>query len=372
MDDMYSIGGTGANNKLVSGISTSNGTSTFKVTCRATLDGVPVRLKGMVIGDAESLASNENFSATADGKWSIVELQTNTSKGPYEIRKVAVANQQQIVFVKGNDKNTAAIAFLTFNQSAYAENTFEISFDVSLKGGGLTAIALGLLPPGVDSGDAPASYGSPLHMIDALTISSDGINVGAADGATTNLNTSSYTPGAFIPPTSGFLGTTAPDTDIKPLFSKDAMGDNKNGTAGINEEDAWPANLKSFSYKANYMSGNIITATIPYKGIEDAFISGWIDFNQNGIFEDSERVTVEAPANKTSVDLSWTVPFSRIVRSTYVRLRYAENQRDLFSPTSATPGGEVEDHRILILGPAISNSMLPTKAKKIQTRLISP
>ncbi|WP_316805657.1 CshA/CshB family fibrillar adhesin-related protein [Pedobacter nototheniae] len=368
MDDMYNIGGTGTNNKLINGIrnGTDGGLSTFTVTCTATLDGVPVKLGGMVIGDAESLAAREYFNATADGKWNIVELQKNLSSGAYQIRKVNVTpgTQQRIEFVSGNDNNTAAVSFLTFNQTAYAATTFDVSFSVTLKGGGLTAIALGLLPPGVDGGDAPASYGSPLHMIDALAISSDGISATTALGATTNLNTSAYTPGALIPPVSDFLGTTGPDMDTGPLFSKDAMGDNNNGSAGVNEEDAWPAKYKSFSYKANYMPGNIITAAIPYKGSEDAYISGWIDFNQNGIFEDSERVTVAAPANQTSVNLTWTVPISRVVRSTYVRLRYAKNQNDLLSPTSATPGGEVEDHKIFIQGPAITNPMLPSKAKK--------
>ncbi|WP_131535953.1 CshA/CshB family fibrillar adhesin-related protein [Pedobacter nototheniae] len=369
MDDMYNIGGTGTNNQLVNGIrnGTDGGLSTFTVTCTATLDGIPVKLAGMVIGDAESLAASEYFNATADGKWNIVELQKNLANtNPYQVRKVNVTGttQQRMEFVKGNDDNTAAVSFLTFNQTAYAANTFDVSFSVTLKGGGLTAIALGLLPPGVDGGDAPASYGSPLHMIDALAISSDGISATIATGTPTNLNTSSYTPGALIPPTSDYLGSVGPDMDPGSLFSKDAMGDNNNGSAGVNEEDAWPAKYKSFSYKANYMPGNIITATIPYKGSEDAYISGWIDFDQNGVFDDSERVTVAAPANQTSVNLVWTVPYSRVIRSTYVRLRYGKNQSDLLSPTSATPGGEVEDHKIFIQGPAITNPMLPSKAKK--------
>ena len=369
MDDMYNIGGVGSSNKLVNGIrnGTNGGNVTFRLTCRATLEGVPVKLSGMVIGDAESLAPAEFFNATADGKWTIVEMHKNLNvTGSYDVRKVDVtATRQRIEFVKGNDNNTAAVSFLTFNETAYSPTNFDVTFDVTLKGSGLTAIALGLLPPGVDGGDAPASYGAPLHMIDKLALSSDGIASSAsATEATTNLNTAAYAPGGLIPPTAGFLGTVAPDTDPGPQYSYDAMGDNNNGSAGVLEEDAWPDMYKSFSYKAHYMPGNIINATIPYKGIENAYISGWIDFNQNGVFDESERVTVSAPANQTSVVLTWQVSVSRVIRSTYVRLRYAKNRADILSPTSSTPGGEVEDHRIYIQGPTISNPTIENRARR--------
>jgi hypothetical protein len=369
MDNMYNIGGIDGNNKLVSGIrnATDGGLSTFRVTCKASIDGKPVRLSGMVIGDAESLASNERFNATADGKWTVVELQKKTSNATgYYVRKVNVplSTLQRMEFISGNDDNTAAISFLTFNQTAYSGTNFEVTFDVTLKGGGLTALALGLLPPGVDGGDAPSSYGSPLHMIEALALSSDGIAAGDETGPSTNLNVASYKPGGLVPPITNFLGSVGPDVDAGPLFSKDALGDNNNGNAGVLEEDAWPDQFKRFSYKAYYMPGNVINATIPYKGSENAYISGWIDFNLNGIFEDSERATASAPANQTSVVLSWTVPANRIIRSTYVRLRYAKNQTDILSPTSTTPGGEVEDHRMYILGTTITNPMLPGKAQK--------
>lgn len=368
MDERYNIGGVGTNNKLVSGIrnGTDGGLSSFKVTCKATLNGVPVKLSGMVIGDAESLAGGEYFNATADGKWNIVEMQKNLSAGGYYVRKVNVlaSTKQRMEFVSGNDNNTGAVSFLTFNSTAYTGNDFEVSFEVTLKGGGLTALALGLLPPGVDGGDAPSSYGAPLHTIEAVALSSDGIAAGSDLGTTTNLNVASYNSGGLIPPTTNFLGSAGPDMDPGALYSKDALGDDNSGVAGSSEEDAWPNQYKSFSYKAYYLPGNVISATIPYKGAENAYVSGWIDFNLNGIFEESERITVAAPANQTSVVLSWVVPSNRVVSSTYVRLRYGKNQSDLFSPTSYTPGGEVEDHKIYILKELITNPMLPSKSIK--------
>ena len=368
MDDRYNIGGIGTSNKLVNGIRNgiTGGLSSFRITCKATLEGKPVKLTGMVLGDGESLAPTEYFNATADGDWNIVELQKNLLNiNPYEVRKVNVnATAQRIEFLKGNDQNTGAVSFLTFRESAFIGNDYAVTFDVTLKGSGLTAITLGLLPPGVDGGDAPATYGAPLHAVDNVTVSSDNIVAGADNGPVTNLNTLGYMSGALLASTSGYLGSGGPDVDAGSLFTKDAMGDNNNGSAGVNEEDAWPTEYKSFSYKANYMPGYNINAEITYKGTFDGYISGWIDFNQNGVFEDSERITEKAPQSGTSVTLKWKVPVSRIIRSTYVRLRYGRNLKDLQSPTSATPGGEVEDHKIYIQGPTITNPMLPGKGKK--------
>ncbi|WP_394346872.1 GEVED domain-containing protein [Pedobacter nototheniae] len=59
-------------------------------------------------------------------------------------------------------------------------------------------------------------------------------------------------------------------------------------------------------------------------------MSGWIDFDQNGIFDDSERVTVSAPANQTSVDLTWIIPANRVNKNTYVRVCVMGNQRLMF------------------------------------------
>lgn len=363
MDDMYNIGGTGSNNKLVSGIrNTTDGASvSFTLTCKATIDGVPVRLNGMVLGDAESLASRENFTATASGTWSIVDLKKNTSSTAYEVRKDNLTgNKQKLSFLKGNDNNTGAVAFLTFNEQAFQGTDLSVSFDVTLKGGGLTAISLGLLPPAIDGGDAPESYGTPLHMIDALNVKYDNIPVNTV----VNLNTTSYQVGGLETATSGFLGTTGPDADNKPLYSKDAMGDNNDGIAGVNEEDAWPAQYKSFSYKLYYNPNQTISVAIPYKAYRDGYIAGWIDFNQNGVFDASERSVATAPASGTTVNLTWTVPQNRVIRSTYVRLRYGYNLNELQVPTGSAVGGEVEDHRIFIQGSAITNPMLPGKGRK--------
>lgn len=373
IDDLYNIDGTDHDNRLISGIKNQEdgGEPSFTISCKASLDGRPVRLAGLVLGDAESLDKNgEYFEVIADGKWTIVELRKNLNEeDPYEILKTDTNDngviKQKIRFNKGNDRNTSAVSFLTFDQTAYSSYTggYEVSFDVTLKGTGTTAIALGLLTINADGGDAPESYGTPLHLFEAMTLTDDGIPV---DGPV-NLNVKDYKPGSLESIPSTYLGTTGPDHDAAPLYSKDARGDDDEPTPS-DEEEAWPEEYKRFSYKATYMPGDIIRAEIPYRGTTSGYIAGWIDFNLNGKFDEDELTIKSVPVRPSggTVTLEWTVPLNRVPYSTYVRLRYGPNEDEVSSPISVATGGEVEDHRIYIFGPAITNPMLPSKAKRSQ------
>lgn len=380
LDDLYNIGGAGGANQLVSGIANTTAGTSPKITikCRATLDGQEIRIPGLVLADAESLdGSGEYIYATADGDWTLVEVKKNTGGNRvYYVRKENVpgTTKKTMKFLQGNDNNTMAVAFLKFNESAYdktgANPDFSVTIDVDFKGSGKTAIALGLLAPEVDGGDAPASYGNPLHLIQKLSFTSDGINYvnppSNNSSDRTNINTTNYNPGALVPNTDlSHLGSTAPDTESIAQNSHDAMGDDNVGPAGSNEEDAWPEEYKRFSFKSNYMPGNVISASIPYKSRTDGYIAGWIDFNLNGVFDPGEKQEVPAPATGNamgSVVLTWTVPGTRKPYSTYVRLRLSELPN--MTPVEFLNTGEVEDHRIYILSPAFTNPMIHSKAKE--------
>jgi len=376
MDDLYNIGGTGTNNQLISGISTSSSTPTITIKCKASIDGEPIRIPGLVIGDAESLNNSGEFiNVTADGTWNLVEVKKNTSAGPYNVRKEIVfaggnpTSSRTMKFLIGNDNNTMAVSFLKFNESAYnivgPNPDLSVTFSSTFRGGGTTAIALGLLPPAVDGGDAPISYGKPLHLIQKLDFTSDNIvPVNEGNTSVTNINTTGYTPGALVDNLSlSHLGSTIPDTENFSQNSNDALGDDTNGPAGTNEEDAWPAEYKRFSYKANYMPGNLITATIPYTAEADSYITGWIDFDLDGEFEANERQEVFAPATGgvggTAI-LEWQIPGFRRPYSTFVRLRISKESN--ISSEQLVNTGEVEDHKMFILGPAVTNPMLQSKA----------
>jgi len=361
MDDQYNIGGTGTNNQMVAGIATTNGTATFTVRCKAFLEGHPIKLGGLVIADAESLNnSGESIHAVADGEWVITSVVKNIGAGSYLVQKSNVASGQQIDFLSGNDDNTGAISFLSFNETAFESevNDYEVTFDVEFTGGGTTAIALGLVIPNIDTGDAPESYGAPIHTLEALNFTTDNVPLNIP----TDLNTSTYEPANVERGSSDFIGTVVPDPDNGQAHSTDALGDDNLGFA--DEEDAWPEHLKEFSYTATYMPGDVITATIPYVGDTDSHIYGWIDFNLNGVFEIEERAYAPAPASQSSVDLQWTVPIQRVPRSTYVRLRYSADQTAVQDPSLTSQGGEVEDHKIRILGPAVTNPVFHSRSKQ--------
>ena len=362
MDDMYNIGGTDTRNKLINGLrNTKNaGEVRFKIKAKATIDDVPVRLSGMVLGDAESLAGGEYFSAEGYGDWTIVDLKKNLNAGSYIVRKTKNGNKQKLDFTKGNDNNTGAVAFMTFNESAYTGSSYEVEFDVLLKGGGLTAIALGLIPPSLDMGDAPESYGNAFHMLEAYIPTNDNVSI----GSNVDLNTRSYQVGTLESGRNNYLGSTPADADTQSMYSKDAKGDDNTGIAGPNEEDAWPVHLRRFSHKLFYKKGDKIEADITYSAFRDGYISGWIDFNQNGKFDEEERITVKADkADKGTVKMIWSVPNNRVIRSTYVRLRFGYNEIEVRVPSGIATGGEVEDHKIYILGPARTNSSLPSKSR---------
>lgn len=377
LDNLYNIGGHGNRNALVSGIRNLNDNQTLSmsIVCKATIGGVPIRLAGLVVADAESLASNEYIHTTADGEWTLVEVKKNSGRGAYNVRKEIVnvggvaTSRRTMKFLRGNDQETMAVSFLKFNESAYnkigSDPDLSVTIDAAIRGGGLTAIALGLLPPDVDGGDAPETYGYPMHLIQRLNFSGDGIApVAAGSTAATNINTNAYQPGALIPNDElSHLGSTAPDTERIALYSNDALGDNNHGPAGTLEEDAWPDEHKEYSYKV-YVPNSKINATIPYSSRSDGYIAGWIDFDRSGTFDPDEKIEVFAPStggNPGNVVMEWTVPPSRIAYGTFIRLRLSETPN--ISPTETINTGEVEDHKLHILIPAVTNPMIHSRGK---------
>lgn len=338
-----------------------NRTTNIVINIKATTDGVPVRLRGMVVADAESLSSTESIVSSGDGTWSVIEVKKNVGQSAYNMKKVNNASgTQSILFEKGNNNKTGAVAFLTFRNTAYIGSDYAVEFSAKLEG--LTPMAIGVLTSGYDFGDASASYGKPIHLIDDIDLGNDGITVG---GSTVNVNTTAYNPGNLTYSVRRYLGSTAPDPDTVDMFSIDAKGDDNSGIAGPNEEDAWPAKYKQFADKEFYKSSDKITAVIPYKkALANDLISGWIDFNLNGTFDANERQTATIPVDGDgNVTLEWTVPATSIPYSTYVRLRYFGRGTDASLPTGNALDGEVEDHRIYILTPAVSNPMINSKAR---------
>ncbi|TYB75855.1 CshA/CshB family fibrillar adhesin-related protein [Bizionia myxarmorum] len=391
LDILYNIGGSGGTNgnpenKMASGIINNNdgGTVNLTVRIKATTGGDPVRLRGIVVADAETLGSStgnqsEYIRATGFGNWSVAEVLKRSGAGTYLMRKEdntgapSYPGTQSIIFDQGNDTRTGAVAFLTYNNIAYDPlQGNAVTLPIELKGAGKQAFAIGLLTSGYDFGDAPESYGKPIHLIDDIKLTSDGINpvIWNASAQTktnsqVNVNAPLYNAGNLTYSVRRYLGSTPPDPDTLDMFSEDAKGDDNSGTAGANEEDAWPLLYRRFADKEYYKPGDKIIAIIPYKkALANDIISGWIDFDLNGTFDEIERKTAIIPSDGDgNVTLTWTIPSTRFAYSTYVRLRYFGRNQDATSPIGNTLNGEVEDHRIYILTPAVSNPTINSKGK---------
>lgn len=337
LDDMYNIGGTGGSNQLIAGIMGRSGTHGFTVDCQATLGGQPYRIPGLVVADAESMnTGTEYLAGTAAGQWNVVEIHQGNGNNYGGLKTSLGGGQQSIQFGQpgGEASGTtspAAVAFLTFDDGAYAPGTEAVSMDFEILGGGNTAIAIGLLAPAADFGDAPASYGDASHLLRGLVAVPDNL----VPGTTSNLNGPGFQPGQLAPPDSGFLGGSGPDGEPNSQYGADADGDDSNGSAGTGEEDAWTLDTLSINSVSQQVDQGIAC-------VGAGTVAGWIDFDRNGSFDAGERAV--AGCSGGSAALSWTVPADVSPGRSYVRLRYASDASDVQLPTGEAPDGEVEDH----------------------------
>lgn len=397
LDEMYNLKINGINS-LVNAISNANENSKSTITFSVEaflLDGntkVPIKIPGLILADAEQINPNEYITMTADGEWNLIEL-VNKERTDVDYYYNKTKNQRNglstVRFDRGSDKKIASVSMLSFNESAYAssDNNYKTTFYSTLYGGGLSALAVGIVPPAMDLGDAPEQYGSPIHLFDGMKLNPDSKELivlptkndntdkakfnntsSALSGAINIGGVKNNTKGSLIKQSSNYLGKIGPDEDITTNHSFLADGDDLHGVVDangkvINDEDAWPLEWKRFSYKtvlgSNYLPKMKIDASIEYSTTEPSYIVGWIDFNLNGIFEDNERVEKEV-VGTGKAQMVWTIPTTRKPYSTYVRLRIGKKSDLLLlrDPKSVVYGGEVEDHRISIMLNSVSNPAL--------------
>ena len=196
---------------------------------------------------------------------------------------------------------------------------------------GKQSAMLGFFP--LDEGDAPESYGKAQHSI------------GTVDGVTGTKLAQPY------------LGTVSPDMDEN--NAKDWTGDDNTISADEGVDQILPDNLKGQTndmIKLDRTRPGTYTLDVEAHtgGAAKAYVYGWIDFNQNGTFDEDERselatVTTDGPVRldfrnaKTMIDPS--------VTELGTRVRIASNQSDIENPTGLALSGEVEDFKTQITFP---------------------
>ncbi|WP_454920587.1 CshA/CshB family fibrillar adhesin-related protein, partial [Abiotrophia defectiva] len=203
----------------------------------------------------------------------------------------------------------------------------EVGFYVASSG--QQAMMMGFLV--VDGSDAPDSYGEAFHTVssrDSLT------------NATIN---------------QPYLGTTPADIDVDTandwtFDDRKELADEGASQLLTDEQLANSNDLLDLS-KAQNGTYKLKIKASP-NGNPKAYIKAWVDFNQNGVFDDNEGSEVKAITAAGDHTLSFNaVPglTGGTVNQLGMRLRIATNAGDIDKPTGFAFSGEVEDmllHRI--------------------------
>ena len=179
----------------------------------------------------------------------------------------------------------------------------------------------------LDEGDAPASYGRVGHAI---------------------------AKGAGI--TQPYLGSKEPDIDIRTEKITDETAfkyDDVNGEGG--DEGARQLMGDKVAQGDNYKLKKVNDGTYSMTfdahlgGGKNAFVNGWIDFNNNGKFDENEGAGTVEVTKDGEVTLTWTTPVQNVdVTATKLatRLRIANDKADVKEATGIAYSGEVEDFQI--------------------------
>ena len=164
-----------------------------------------------------------------------------------------------------------------------------------------------------DFGDAPASYGIAHHV------------------------------GPLIP--SLRLGTSI-DEEAASQYSSDSDGDDNSGS---DDEDS----ISSFSPLKETDRVYRVTSNVTNLSGTAATLIGWIDFDQNGVFDPDEAAIrqIANGTNSANLTLQWSdIPLDSQSGNTHLRLRLTSKGLSNEEPSGEKRDGEVEDYPITISG----------------------
>ena len=217
---------------------------------------------------------------------------------------------------------------------AVSKNT--TSTQVSVKGGGVSAIAFAV-PISNDFGDAPASYGTTGHYQELGAVGS------GQPSSPTDAN--SITKAVLSHTTPVWMGTLLPDVERNDQSTAAATGDDSNGAD--DEDGVNPASLITNTNAVSFALSVVVTNI---RGVPVRLI-GWIDWNNDGIFQSSEAAQnlVAAGVSNRSVSLNWVNLTGLTVGNRLARFRISSDA--VLTPSTASGGlvdGEVEDYVVTV------------------------
>ena len=194
----------------------------------------------------------------------------------------------------------------------------------------------------VDTGDAPESYGNAVHTISGYNAATGGQNP------------------------QPFLGRKPADIDTS--SGHDWTHDDKTDHADEGVDQLLPDDLVGKTHELfradRLRDGDYsIRFHASANGNDKAYVRAWIDFNNNGVFDDNEASEFTEVTNEGD----YTVTFRNhppmnddTVKKLGMRVRIALNQGDIEKPTGTAFSGEVEDLQV--------NLTYPPKGEKKETK----
>ena len=185
----------------------------------------------------------------------------------------------------------------------------------------------------VDEGDAPASYGNAVHAISGY-----------------DANTGARTPQPF-------LGRV--EADIDTTSGNNWMHDDNTDHADEGVNQLLPSDLTGKTnnlFRVNRLQNGDYSVRLQASanGNSKAYVRAWIDFNQNGVFDENEA----SEFTEVTTAGDYTVNFKNNpaminpeVSKLGMRVRIALNKGDIEKPNGTAFSGEVEDLEVILTYP---------------------
>lgn len=366
IDEVYNIGGPNGANTLVNALSTNlNGAgaglrSDFRVSTYATVNGQPFTL-GLVFASGENDAFNEYSQGATNGTpWKLLESHIQAADGPRRINfspDMLTANMQM---GSADGAATGNVALLqTSLQATSSVNPLVVQ--CTTNGGGKAGIAIGVIV-NQDNGDLSTSYGIATNLL-SFDVTGGTNNPVPGDvflSSGTGGGTPVITAGSITNPVTPRLGAIAADVDGNYPASPNGLNDD---VTELDDEDAFSTDpsIPNFNTATTYAVNVPAFKNTPLAATP-AYIMGWVDFNNNGIFEPAEYADVFFTTNNStiSVPLAWSIG-ARSAGMSGMRLRISHVNPSTITDDPGTaadersfsllPEGETEDYNILLQVP---------------------
>ncbi len=138
-----------------------------------------------------------------------------------------------------------------------------------------------------------------------------------------------------------FMGLTAPDEETGSLANSTATGDDDDGLDdedGVSVPPLIPGQTQIIEISVTETSG------------ESGYLQGWIDWNGDGSFSETEQVAKDVTlAGGGVISLSVIVPTNARLGQSFARFRWSTEAG--LSASGAAPDGEVEDMSVVVANP---------------------